>query len=315
MKNLLTTLFLALSVNLLFAQSLTCIPDNGYQGDVLDVTILASGNIQGTQGTNSYAYVEFFGSQQGTQGSSFFIAGSNTFFQNVNSARTTLSLPSWAVGFLDMTFVTGVGGYYNENNAFYINPNLAGNNNISGTIFSGTPKNGTGNPVPYFNMMLKNANGDILARRQTDGNGNYSFLYLPDGTYFIYGDGIDNTNPPSFQLSAANGGSVTNADLVLRNNTLTGIESIAEQIKLRIAPIPFVEALSIQYTLKEAKELNITVYDINGRKLSSITRGTQSNGTHTHTIDANEYNMNNAGYYLIDIQSGAEHQTIKVLKQ
>ncbi len=69
-------------------------------------------------------------------------------------------------------------------------------NTISGTVWEDFNGNGTldggETGVPGVTVVLRDANGDVVATATTDASGNYSFPGLPDGTYYV--DVTDSAN-------------------------------------------------------------------------------------------------------------------------
>jgi hypothetical protein len=62
-----------------------------------------------------------------------------------------------------------------------------GRRNADGTLDAGEDR-----PVAGVTVVLRDANGNVVATTVTDANGNYSFTGLPDGTYTV--DVTDDAN-------------------------------------------------------------------------------------------------------------------------
>jgi hypothetical protein len=76
-------------------------------------------------------------------------------------------------------------------------------------------------------------------------------------------------------------------------------------------PNPFVTGTSISVILKQASDVSLTAYDINGRRVSGIFDGYLSAGAH----EVNWNSMLKPGIYLIKLVCNEDVQVIKVVKK
>lgn len=81
-------------------------------------------------------------------------------------------------------------------------------------------------------------------------------------------------------------------------------EELANEVKLAHAyPNPFNPTTQIDYTLPESSEVQLEVFDITGRKVSTLIDGTQASGTHSVTFDGSELS---SGVYIYRLTAGEQ---------
>ena len=81
----------------------------------------------------------------------------------------------------------------------------------------------------------------------------------------------------------------------------SGIENLAAQnLKLDVHPNPFQDATTIQYSLENASQIKVEVYDMAGKQVALLANERQVPGVHSYIFDANKYNAA-AGAYLVKI--------------
>jgi len=167
------------------------------------------------------------------------------------------------------------------------------------------------NPRWFINIMTPNENG--IAAFEEEGYG----IVAVQGTG-AYGQ-------KTFCFSYALG-KLVDGDEGTREELMTRIavyfeliptgenEVIAERndINLTIYPSPFIETISISYTLPEENHTTIEIYDINGRHISTLVNGLQPEGDHAILFDGNELP---SGVYLCLMQFGEEVLCKKVVKR
>ncbi|MEN0005743.1 MAG: T9SS type A sorting domain-containing protein, partial [Bacteroidota bacterium] len=67
---------------------------------------------------------------------------------------------------------------------------------------------------------------------------------------------------------------------------VVGINELANQVSdFLIMPNPVSSQATIQYTLTEELELNLNIYDMNGKMVRSQYMGSQAPDTYTNTVD------------------------------
>ena len=106
------------------------------------------------------------------------------------------------------------------------------------------------------------------------------------------------------------------SDMIVGNGLNTfelngGNVELVEGLNINAAfPNPFNPVTNIEYTLSQAENVEITVYDIMGRKVETIYNGFKSNGAHSITWDASN---KSSGIYYIQIKSNNTIKTEKVV--
>ena len=75
-------------------------------------------------------------------------------------------------------------------------------------------------------------------------------------------------------------------------------------------PNPFNPVTNLEYTLSQAGDVEIIVYDIMGRHVDTIYNGFQTNGVHSMSWDASN---KSSGIYYIQVKSNNTIKTEKVV--
>ena len=92
------------------------------------------------------------------------------------------------------------------------------------------------------------------------------------------------------------------SDSLKLKRVLTGIEeenAIAD-IKLNVYPNPFSTSTNIEYTLSQNEKVSAEVFDMMGRKISTLANAEQTSGTHSLKFESNGV----AGQYILRMQIG-----------
>ncbi|MBT8191657.1 MAG: T9SS type A sorting domain-containing protein [Bacteroidia bacterium] len=79
---------------------------------------------------------------------------------------------------------------------------------------------------------------------------------------------------------------------------------LKDQLNLRVYPNPFVDRITIEYTLNNTEDVNISIVDVTGKVVSTINSGRQTSGTHQvywSGLD-NAGAKVQSGVYFVDIQ-------------
>ena len=78
-------------------------------------------------------------------------------------------------------------------------------------------------------------------------------------------------------------------------------------------PNPFNAATTIRYSVREAGEVTLRVYDVMGREVAVLQEGLVPAGSHSVAFDAN--NLASGTYlYVLDTQEGRQARTLTLLK-
>ena len=152
--------------------------------------------------------------------------------------------------------------------------------------------------------------GDYYATHTRGGTdyGEWTLQWIPDPTerrpvtVFAAGNAADNSSSPSGD------------HIYTASRTLTSVFAMAAETDsrasnpvtgLRAYPNPFVNATTVAFTLGEAAQVRVSLFDIQGRRVRSIPLGTRTAGTHKTTLGSEGLAP---GLYLYEILTpGARH--------
>ena len=76
------------------------------------------------------------------------------------------------------------------------------------------------------------------------------------------------------------------------------------------APNPFSRTTRVEYSLAEASEVSLQVFDVTGRVVATLATGQRTAGEHTETFDASGLA---SGFYIVQLRAGDEVQTGRVI--
>lgn len=189
-----------------------------------------------------------------------------------------------------------------------------GDGTISG-IITYVPASGNkaimGEPVPGAEITLEQEPDDEpIANVTTEGNGEYIFTHVPDGLFKL---SVDVPGLPQFETHTitvsqddtlfSNMNFIVDTNITLagvyieENNSTPVYEN--ESITINLYPNPFVQDIKIEYTLKEETEVNINLFDVNGRLIRNIVDNkVQFSGSYSCTIDGGVDNLTSGIYFI-----------------
>jgi hypothetical protein len=227
-------------------------------------------------------------------------------------------------------------------------PDLAAANNSSSTV-SVLLGNGDGTFGPKtdfvigslpFSVAIADLNGDgkpDLAVANQGGSSNYTgrvsvLLGDGDGTFGANGAKIGyatGNRPYSVAIGDLNGDS--RPDLIAANfgsNTVSVLlntggqpwvgvatqAATAGELRMFAWPNPLVAGARFAFVLPSRREVSLSVYDITGRLVSTVVRGTMAAGAHEARWDLSSPGgpKVNAGIYLVELRAGAERTTTRL---
>jgi len=90
-----------------------------------------------------------------------------------------------------------------------------------------------------------------------------------------------------------------------------GVDELSENFNFKIFPNPFKENISINYTLKNAKQVYMCIYDMTGREIMLLASSYQEKGKHQVNFNAAILKQ---GLYYYNIQAGENRFTGKLVK-
>jgi len=189
---------------------------------------------------------------------------------------------------------------------------------VGGLISAGANKTtGVGDPVPGAQVFLYSTTWNTyIGTTNTDANGYFSFPALPYGDYEISVDvpGVDEVNVPAVTLSSQIP-SLDSLDLRLHSTYLelfipTSIISPSVNATVDIYPNPAQDLQTIRVTLSDAQKMDIALFDLMGRKITSVANGNFDQGEQRFLLQGLS-----TGTYFLKITIGEAVQTFKVTHQ
>jgi hypothetical protein len=96
--------------------------------------------------------------------------------------------------------------------------------------------------------------------------------------------------------------------------SVTGIKQIAGNVTYQISPNPFTEEINLNYTLPEATNVNIELFDIKGAKVATLV----SNEIQTGAVSVSKnvaQHTSTPGVYMLKIKIGNKTYTEKIVKK
>lgn len=198
---------------------------------------------------------------------------------------------------------------------------LNGSASLSGTILEGVGYDRiAGTPIQGIPIGLEGDPGSIVAHTETDGNGNYTFINLPEGCYKIY------VNIPGLPMDSTYHECLDSLEVITNLNFIADSGSIyidptsstGEQIKgantkLNVYPNPHKGSTTIEYTLQKTNRVQIEVYNLLGEKVAELLNEQKPAGAFKCRFNASDRGLN-AGIYLLNLKVGDEISTKKIIQ-
>lgn len=164
--------------------------------------------------------------------------------------------------------------------------------------------------VFYDRRNYNNANTDVYLARSTDGGQTFSNFKISESPFLPYSSVFfgDYTN-----IVAHNGrvrpiwGRLENGDMSIMTAIIDEYVDQPETIELSKAPIqldvnfpnPFRASTFISYKLREPAVINLAVYDVFGRKITTLINNQLTNaGKYTDVFHADDYQLKPGVYYF-----------------
>lgn len=126
-------------------------------------------------------------------------------------------------------------------------------------------------------------------------------------------EGINFDNPMEMRTRTADKNFESRFILQIEPGTLTstpGNSNLPEQIALnQNYPNPFNPTTNIEYSLNEASDVTLEVYNMTGQRVAILENSSQSAGTHSVSFDASTLS---SGVYLYRLQAGSTVLTRKM---
>ena len=107
-------------------------------------------------------------------------------------------------------------------------------------------------------------------------------------------------------------------EIKVDGNPITSVieNQYIDKIKIKAYPNPFSEETIIEYTLNEAGNVIVCIFDLNGRKLTTLFNGWNSEGNHQIRWSPNQQSISNpaSGVYLCKIISSGKEKVVKLIR-
>jgi hypothetical protein len=137
-------------------------------------------------------------------------------------------------------------------------------------------------------------------------NSNSSYTYDPDSLDVLQITGVLSSNSQSsrrFRIQPRN-----NADIVELGNP-TGVDETVRSIEFAASPNP-ARVPRMVFTLPRAAEVELTVYDLFGRRVQTLASGSLEAGTHTREWDGRGAggSLVRSGMYFYKLRVGNEYE-------
>lgn len=197
---------------------------------------------------------------------------------------------------------------------------LNGSASLSGIILEGFGYDRTaGTPIQGTPIGLEGDPGSIVAYTNTDVDGKYTFNDLPAGCYKIYvnipGLPMDSTYHKCLD-SLQN---INNLDFIADSGSiyidpLAGFKQIASsKTNIHLYPNPNKGIATIQFTITDASQVQMDIYNLLGEKVVEILNEKKQAGIITYRFNADNIGLT-AGVYLLKLKIGNEITTIKMIQ-
>lgn len=185
---------------------------------------------------------------------------------------------------------------------------------VGGNVSQGANK-GTAGAIEGLNILLLDANGNVIAYDVTDVNGDYSFNSIPNGTYTVHPEQLAfNTTAATVNIS---NGSVSytgiNFERSEKNKTIMPkATSVAELNGNQVSFVMYPNPANNKVVLSWANDVNeladVTITDISGKKVYN----TQVKMQGQSVIEFGELQT---GFYMLNVSSDLGSNTHKLLIQ
>jgi len=171
-------------------------------------------------------------------------------------------------------------------------------------------------PGTAYDVFYSYTNGYLYVADGESGVRKYDAL---DPTNLIY---LDNLNTPEMAIGLKMWGStafvITENSLIIFEETTTGIEdnlaSIPENYNIiRNFPNPFNASTTISFSLESSSDVQIDIFDIQGRLIETVADGYQAAGDHSLTWNAGLYSSG-VYFYRLNTSAGTFINKMTLLK-
>lgn len=158
--------------------------------------------------------------------------------------------------------------------------------------------------------------GDIVKLYNNEGILLDSVSYLSESPWPEQANGLGNTlelKGPTLDNSLAENWKSINdfGSPGLANTDVTNTVEIAPELKISIFPNPFVDHVDIKFTVTSSDYVNVSLYDILGKKVSEIVDQVLGSGAYSYTEN---FGQLGAGVYILEVRIGEEVYSYRWVK-
>ncbi|MDD2197840.1 MAG: T9SS type A sorting domain-containing protein [Bacteroidales bacterium] len=104
-----------------------------------------------------------------------------------------------------------------------------------------------------------------------------------------------------------------NTKVMSKNTTSIDITTISSTIKLDAYPNPYKEQITFRFALEDASKINLSIFDINGRYLKTLYKGSTDAGEKEFTFSGSGIGVG-AGAYIVKLNVNGTVITKKILE-
>jgi len=183
----------------------------------------------------------------------------------------------------------------------------------------------SGNPPTVFAQItpdaqiteLGSANGFAILQA-SPANANYQWLYQTQfgGTMSLELNSTDRDTVVCGDVAEYHTLVVTQNGCVDTSSTFTvvcaGVNNITSLVSFSVQPNPANDVLNVKYELNDPTLTQISILDLQGRKVLDVVNDTQARGAHSHTINLNSLT---GGIYMLNFTTDKGNFNTKFVKQ
>ena len=237
----------------------------------------------------------------------FLLPASSSYSSYVPTYYTSSAIWSGAVA------LTGTGSI-TANITLIPGTNPGGPGFIGGDVVLGANKStGVGDPLPFREILLANASGDIVGYTYSDGTGKYGFSNLAYGTYQILGDVGGKTSTPLILTISASKPVINYIRFEEKSKTFnaylnTAINNVSAHLSaIVVYPNPVATILNINGLDAIQGDKAITITDIAGKQIYHHVFGAYERASiDVHTLTS--------GLYILHMTTEEGTTTMKFTK-
>ena len=150
-----------------------------------------------------------------------------------------------------------------------------------------------------------------------NGSAPYTGEFMPTGSLSQFNnlDPSGNWILKVYDRATGNTGTLQSWSLTLRVSNLTGIEPVYNNVPGKYTlfqnyPNPFNPTTNIKFAITKAGMVNMTVYDVNGRKVEELVNSSYNTGTYEVNWNASKYS---SGVYFYTIRTNEFSETKRMV--